>query len=277
MVAITTVESAHVENFADGEAGVARAKAEILEGLEVGGEAVLNADNRWFDFLDREARGRGARVRAFGCKGADARLTRFAPDHDGATVEAVLDASPLAFRVSQTAPHWAEVSLCALLIMRGLDVPLDLAIDAIEAFAPLEGRGAERRAGPPGRSFTLIDESYNASPSATAAALGALGRRHGRRIAVLTDMLELGSAAERLHASLAEPAEAAGVDLVFCAGPLMKALYRALPEPMRGGWAPDAATLAPEVLTAVREGDVVMVKGSKASKASLVLQALEAL
>jgi UDP-N-acetylmuramoyl-tripeptide--D-alanyl-D-alanine ligase len=64
---------------------------------------------------------------------------------------------------------------------------------------------------------------------------------------------------------------------VFCAGPLMKSLWRELPPGRQGAWAPDAAALAPEVVAAVRPGDLVMVKGSKASKAGLVLAALESL
>ena len=64
VVAITTVEAAHVENFADGEIGVARAKAEIFEGLAPGGVAVLNADNRWAGLLFDAARKVGARSSA---------------------------------------------------------------------------------------------------------------------------------------------------------------------------------------------------------------------
>src|SRR5579871_6471761 len=65
-VVITTVGQAHIEAFADGEAGVARAKAEIFDGLLPGGRAVLNADNPWFEFLAGEAAAKGAQVFAFG-------------------------------------------------------------------------------------------------------------------------------------------------------------------------------------------------------------------
>ena len=69
----------------------------------------------------------------------------------------------------------------------------------------------------------------------------------------------------------------AGVDLVFCAGPLMKFLWDALPPTRRGGYAETAAALAPRVVRAVQPGDVVMVKGSNGSKASAVAEALAAL
>ncbi len=275
IAAITTVEAAHVENFADGEAGVARAKAEIFEGLTTGGVAVLNADNRWIRLLLDAAREAGATPVLFGAReDADAQLIAFKPRPAGAEVEARIEGRTLRFTTRQSAAHWGPMSLCALLVMRALNVDMAQAVAALEAFEPLEGRGAERIVKRPDGAFTVIDESYNASPVSVAAALRALGARSGRRIAVLTDMLELDEG-ERRHAELAADVDAAGVDLVFCAGPLMKSLWRALPAARQGAWAPDAATLAPEVVAAVRAGDLVMVKGSKASKASLVLAALE--
>ncbi len=275
VVAITTVEAAHVENFADGEIGVARAKAEIFQGLVPGGVAVLNADNRWTSLLLDAARKAGAKPILFGAgDDADARLVELKPGRSGATVTARVEGQDLRFKVKQSAPHWGPMSLCALLVMRALDVEMTQAVAALKAFEPLEGRGAERIVKRPGGAFTVIDESYNASPVSVAAALRALGARPGRRIAVLTDMLELDEG-ERRHAELAADVDAADVDLVFCAGPLMKSLWSALPAARQGSWAPDAATLAPDVVAAVRAGDLVMVKGSKASKASLVLAALE--
>jgi UDP-N-acetylmuramoyl-tripeptide--D-alanyl-D-alanine ligase len=278
-VAITNVEAVHVENFPDGEAGVARAKAEILDGLEPGGQAILNADNRWFDDLKAEARRRGARVRTFGgAKGADARLIRFAPAPGGASVEARIDDTSVEFPLRQSAPHWGPMSLCALLMMRALNVDLETGIAALGAFEPLAGRGAERTLVGPRGPFTLIDESYNASPVSVAAALANLGARAaaGRRIAALTDMLELGPESASRHAELAAAVEAARVDLVFCAGPLMRSLFEALPAGRRGAWASTAEDLLPALAEALDAGDVLMVKGSHASRAAALVAGLAA-
>lgn len=125
-------------------------------------------------------------------------------------------------------------------------------------------------------AFTLIDESYNANPLSMRAAFASLGARQasGRRIAVLTDMLELGEEAGRFHRELADPIDAARLDLVFCAGPLMKSLWDALPSTRRGGYAGTAAELAALVVRAVEPGDVVMVKGSNGSRAGQIAKAL---
>jgi len=280
-VAITTVGAAHMENFADGEAGVARAKAEIFAGVERGGIAILDADSPWFDYLQGEARRAGAKPRTFGAAGgADARLVHFGPAPQGASVSARIDGRQVEFPIRHAGVHWGPMSLCALLMMRALDVDLETGLAALADFAPLEGRGAERRIRLPGGPFTLIDESYNANPISVAAALDTLGARRargGRRIAVLTDMLELGDEAPERHADLARPIEAARVDLVFCAGPLMESLWRALPPTRRGGYAASAAELSQIVERSIAPGDVVMVKGSKASRAQALAAALAAL
>ncbi len=275
---VTTVGPVHIENFEDGEAGVARAKGEIFAGLQPGGIAVLNADDRWFDLLNGMARQLGAEVRSFGSgEGCTARLTGFEPHGGGAVVRARLGGRDLDFTIAQSGVHWGLNSLCALLMLEALDVDFDTAFAALARFGPLQGRGLEREVAlPGGGAFVLIDESYNANPMSMRAAFSTLAAREaaGLRIAVLTDMLELGSDAAGRHADLVGPLRDAGVDLVFCAGPLMRSLFDALPAPMQGGWAPTAAELAGKVTAAVSAGDVVMVKGSNGSKAGLIAQAL---
>jgi UDP-N-acetylmuramoyl-tripeptide--D-alanyl-D-alanine ligase len=222
----------------------------------------------------------GAQVWSFGTgEGVTAQLTVFASGPAGAQVTAVVRGETIHFPILQTGVHWGLNSLCVLLMLEALDVDRDTALAALAEFEPIEGRGAERVVQVPGGAFTLVDESYNANPVSMQAALATLGARkvEGRRIVVLTDMLELGPQSPRFHADRATPIGAAGIDLVFCAGPLMKSLWEALPPTRRGGYAENAAELAPQVASAMRAGDVVMVKGSNGSKAGVVAQALGAL
>jgi UDP-N-acetylmuramoyl-tripeptide--D-alanyl-D-alanine ligase len=276
-VAITTVEAVHVENFPDGEVGVARAKGEIFEGLELDGAAVLNADNRWFGELAASARRAGARVLAFGAApDAAARLTGFSPTAEGARVDAEIFGRPVTIALRQSAPHWGPMSLCALLMMMELGVPLETGLEALAGFEPLAGRGAELRLPWRDGEIVLVDESYNASPVSMSSALRALGARRaaGRRIAVLTDMLELGPDADPAHRDLASVIADQPIDAVFCAGPLMRGLYEALDPTRRGGYAPEAGALIDDIGAALAPGDVVMVKGSHASRASAIVAAL---
>jgi UDP-N-acetylmuramoyl-tripeptide--D-alanyl-D-alanine ligase len=303
-VAITTVGPVHIENFPDGEAGVARAKAEIFAGLRPGGIAVLNADNRWFDYLKGEAEKAGATVWSFGSSpDCTAQLVSFSSDLPGegrdpddkaasaqdgsgprhspgkSVVKAVIKGEPVEFSLLQTGVHWGPNSLCVLLMLEALDVPRETALAALAAFAPIEGRGAEKTVRIDGGAFTLVDESYNANPVSMQAALKTLGARKvaGRRIVALTDMLELGEDSARFHAELAERIAAANVDMVFLAGVHMKSLWEALPPTRRGGYAMVTEELTAKLAGAIQPGDVVMVKGSNGSKAGLLAQALAAL
>ncbi len=276
---VTTVGPVHVENFPDGEVGVAHAKAEIFEGLEPGGIAILNADNVWFDLLAEAGRAHGAQVRSFGSgEGCDARLLEFVTEGEGATVRATLDDRPLTLRLAQTGRHWGPNALATLLAVEALGAPIDVALEALAGFGALAGRGAESSVRVPTGQITLIDESYNANPISMRAALDTLGARTParRKIVVLTDMLELGSGAPEAHAALAEPIASAGVDLVFLAGRDIRALHESLPAGRRGAWRQTAAELAPLVVESLEDGDVVMVKGSNGSKASLVVEAIKA-
>ena len=279
-VAITTVGPVHVENFPDGEAGVARAKAEIFAGLEPRGIAVLNADNTWFGDLRAAAIAAGGEVRAFGADAAaDAQLTGFSVEGARAIVSARLHGRTISFPILQTGVHWGPNSLAVILMLEALGLPLDDGLAALADFEPLEGRGAEASVRTRAGAFTLVDESYNANPISMAAAIASLGARvvSGRRIVALTDMLELGDGGPKFHSDLVEPIQSARVDLVFCAGPLMKSLWDALPPTRRGGYAESAADLAPQVAQAVEPGDVVMVKGSNGSRAGAIAAALRAL
>ena len=129
-----------------------------------------------------------------------------------------------------------------------------------------------------GGEIEVIDESYNASPASMRAAFDTLGAAEpgsdGRRVAVLGDMLELGVNSELMHAGLAAPLEARGIDLVFTAGAMMAKLDAALPDAMRGGHAGSAEELAPIVVAALRAGDVVAVKGSLGSRMNEAVEAL---
>ena len=128
---------------------------------------------------------------------------------------------------------------------------------------------------PVGR-ITLLDESYNASTSAVRAALALLGMVQApRRVAVLGDMLEMGDQGIAEHVSLTADI-AAHADLLFTCGPLMRHLHDAIPPSLRGAHAPDSASLAPVLLSALRDGDAVLVKGSLGSRMKTIVGAIEA-
>lgn len=269
---VTAIAPAHTAFFGS-LAEVADAKAEIFEGLEPGGTAVLNADTPHIERLEAAARRAGADVLRFSRKAGDAVLIHAALDASGSDIAAEVRGRRFDFRLGAPGAHWALNALGVLLVLDVFGVVPDP--EVLAAFRPPAGRGARRTLG----GWTLIDESYNASPAAMNAALGVLGLAEpapgGRRIAVLGDMLELGADAGPAHARLAGPVEEAGVDLVFAAGPEMRRLFERLPPGRRGTHRADTAALAPSVAEAVAPGDIVLVKGSLGMGMKTVIEALE--
>ena len=282
VVAITTIAPVHLEFF--GSLGkIADAKAEIFFGLEPGGAAVLNRDNSQFTHLKRRAKEAGVtRIVSFGeHEKADARLIKCALRPDCSTVQAEILGTELTYKIGAPGRHLVVNSLAVLatVVLAGAD--LALAALALSEFKPASGRGARIELELPGGSSFIIDESYNANPASVAAALDLLGQTpvgpRGRRIAVLGDMLELGPRGRALHRGLVAGVNTNAIDLVFCCGPLMHALWQALPAGRRGGYAEDSAALEAQVLAAIRAGDVVMVKGSLGSRMAPIVKALQRL
>jgi UDP-N-acetylmuramoyl-tripeptide--D-alanyl-D-alanine ligase len=276
---ITAIEPVHLEFFGSLEA-IADAKAEIFSGLEPNGVAVLNRDSAVFDRLAQAAEAAGAaRIVSFGEHPAsDARLLEVSLRPDSSSVHANILGNDLIYKLGAPGRHLVLNSL-AVLAAAAL-VRADLAVGAL-ALASQEapsGRGQRIALHAPSGAALLIDESYNANPASMRAALALLGQmpvgRRGRRIAVLGDMLELGQTARQFHRELAASIVGHNIDLVFCAGPLMRELWEALPPERRGGYAETSAALESDVLATIRGGDIVMVKGSLGSRMGPIVKAL---
>jgi UDP-N-acetylmuramoyl-tripeptide--D-alanyl-D-alanine ligase len=276
---VTAIEPVHLEFF-DSVAAIADAKAEIFLGIEPDGAAVINRDNPHYERLKRHAREAGVhRVVSFGENArADARLIKCALQADSSTVEAKILGLPVTYKIGAPGRHLVMNSLAVLAAAHLAGADLARAALALAQQAPAAGRGTRITLALPEGPALVIDESYNANPTSMRAALALLGQAQtapgGRRIAVLGDMLELGRTGEELHAALADSIRDNAVDLVYCAGPLMAALWQALPSAVRGGYASSAAELEPQVVAAVRSGDAIMVKASAGSRMGPIVKAL---
>ncbi|HEY0281819.1 MAG TPA: UDP-N-acetylmuramoyl-tripeptide--D-alanyl-D-alanine ligase, partial [Rhizomicrobium sp.] len=270
---VTTIAPAHLEFFGTCEA-IVDAKSEIFEGVVAGGAALIPSDNPYAErLIARAKQSHVARILGFGAKpGSEARLLSYEESGEGARVKADILGQPVDFFLGAPGSHNAANALGALLCVAAAEGDVLNAAAALKKFSALQGRGARFAAG----GVEVIDESYNANPASMAAALSLLGKAPGRRIAVLGDMLEMGPGAPAHHAGLTAALAAARVDLVFLCGPLMQALWEVLPSPQRAAYAPNSAALAPDVASALRAGDTVLVKGSNGSRMSVIVEALKA-
>jgi UDP-N-acetylmuramoyl-tripeptide--D-alanyl-D-alanine ligase len=279
---ITNIEPAHIGHFGSLEA-IADAKAEIFEFTAADGAAVLNRDNPMFERLADRAREAGiARILGFGRHAeSQARLIEIDLRPAESRVRAEVDGRSLDYTIGLPGFHWVMNSLAILAAAAAIGADPAAAAAELARLKAIKGRGDPHQVALPGGAFLLIDDSYNANPTSMRAAFEVLGRSevssHGRRIAVLGDMLELGDRWRQMHEDLAEPLEHAGIDLVFTCGDGMAALNAALPPALRAGHGEDSQALVDAVTAVAAPGDCVLVKGSAGSRMGLVVEALKAL
>jgi UDP-N-acetylmuramoyl-tripeptide--D-alanyl-D-alanine ligase len=284
---ITTVAAAHLEAF-DNIEGIALEKASVMEGLEYGGVSVMNNDIDTAAILQAKAHDLKRRDVGFGEHGFDYVLKDVQIIGDTTIVQAEANEQPLLFKIATAGRHFAMNGLGALAACEALGADLALVAGSLGRWSPFEGRGAREVIvlDPVETHLTLelIDDSYNANPTSLAASLEVLaaaavtnntGRvAKGRRIAYLGDMKELGSQAVALHIEMATHSAAAELDTIHCVGPLMKAMYDALPEAQKGRWTETSAEMVQGIRRDLDAGDVVLAKGSLSMKLGLVVDAI---
>ena len=261
---ITAIAPAHIENLGSEEA-IADAKAEIFQGLEPGGVAIVPNDGPHRDRLVKAARRRAERIVTFGHGDADVHALHAVLSRGGGSlITASLLDCDLTFTISQRGDHWVTNSLAALAAVEAVGGDLAKAGLALGDMGGLKGRGERHIVPIPGGELLLIDESYNANPASMAATLKSLGSEIGveRRIAVLGPMRELGSHGDALHAGLAPAILEARVDRLILIGDEMAPLVSALEHriEVERVQAVDEATEI--LLRLVRPGDAVLVKAS---------------
>lgn len=287
---ITIVAAAHLEAFTDLE-GIAHEKAAIFDGLRPGGTAIFPSDQSITPILQAKAAAVGAKAVTFGTTAtADYHLTQVTLCDIATIVQATRQGTPSLFKVLSPGRHFAANGLGALAVADALHLDPMIAASDLGRWQPPAGRGTREHITldiVEETSFDLIDDAFNANPTSLAAALDVLiaatpqdgiGRvGKGRRIAILGDMLELGPTEIALHEAIAQHPNLNKIDLIHCVGPRMKTLWQNLPRAQRGEWVADARDLAARPRSLIDAGDILLVKGSKGIKVSLIVDALRKL
>jgi UDP-N-acetylmuramoyl-tripeptide--D-alanyl-D-alanine ligase len=270
---ITTIAPAHIEMLGSEEA-IADAKAEIFEGLEPDGVAIIPADSPHYARLKDKAERYAGAVVSFGrAPHADVRLLdAVAAPGGGSLVTADLGDRRLCFTVAEPGEHWVTNALAVMAAVRAAGGDLGAAGVALAEMSGMAGRGARTEIAVTGGTALLIDESYNANPASMRATLAQLGRTEARRrIAILGAMKELGAHGPAFHAALAQPLSEAGIDYAILVGDEMSELAVELGKAGAGALGkalPFAHCQSPsearEALSrfGLEHGDAILVKGS---------------
>jgi len=261
---ITAIAPAHIENLGSEEA-IADAKAEIFEGLESGGTAIIPNDTPHRDRLVKAARRHAENIITFGRGDADVHALHAVRSRDGGSlISAALLERELTFTISQRGEHWVSNALAVLAAVESLGLDVAVAGLALADLGGLKGRGERHQIHVDGGEILLIDESYNANPASMAATLKSLGSEIGieRRIAVLGPMRELGEHSGALHAGLATSVLDAHVDRLILIGDEMRPLAEKVVGKVGVDLTDSVDQAADALLSMLRPGDAVLIKAS---------------
>jgi UDP-N-acetylmuramoyl-tripeptide--D-alanyl-D-alanine ligase len=268
---VTNVGTAHIENFANGQAGIARAKFELVEALPSNGVAFLNCDDAYVSQFGRDFQGRVVYFGAGPC--ADPQFLDSKEDLDGLHLEFRAGKIRGAFTLHLLGAHNASNALAGLAVALEAGVNLEEAVAALSQLTAGDKRGQLVEID----GATILNDSYNSNPEALRSMIGTLASRPaGRRILVAGEMLELGEHGPALHAACGRAAAEAGLDLV--AGVQGNAEHLAAAA-CSGGVAslflPDADAAGRWLKQTMQPGDVVLVKGSRGVHLERAIEAVK--
>ncbi len=257
---VTNVGNAHVENFIDGQDGIARAKFELVAALPSNGVAFLNCDDAYASQFGRDFAGR---VVYFGCGPcANPQILSIQEHGDGLRMRVRAGERTSDFTLRLLGAHNASNAAAGLAVALEAGVDLDAATTALEALSAGDQRGQILEIG----GATILNDSYNSNPEALRSMIRTLAARSaaGRRILVAGEMLELGAHSAALHSECGRAAAEAGLDLVVG---VQGAADRLAAAACAGGitsiFLPSAEAAGHWLAQNVRAGDVVLIKGSR--------------
>jgi UDP-N-acetylmuramoyl-tripeptide--D-alanyl-D-alanine ligase len=256
---ITNVGTAHVENFSEGQAGIARAKYELVAALPASGAAFLNCDDAFVSQFGRDFPGRVVYFGAGPC--ADPQILETSEDLEGLHVRFRAGEREGRLTLHLLGGHNASNAMAGLAVALEAGVDFDAAVLGLGSLTAQDKRGQVIEID----GATILNDSYNSNPEALRSMIRTLASRPaGRRILVGGEMLELGEQGPALHAACGQAAAEAGLDLVVGVQGNAEHLATAA---CRGGVAsvflPDAEAAGRWLKQNLQPGDVVLVKGSR--------------
>jgi UDP-N-acetylmuramoyl-tripeptide--D-alanyl-D-alanine ligase len=256
---VTNVGTAHIENFTDGQAGIARSKFELVASLPASGVAFLNCDDLYVSQFGRDFRGKAVYFGSGPC--ADPQILVVAEDQNGIQVRYRSGEHEADLTLSLLGAHNAHNAMAALAVAREAGVDEAAAAAALASLTAGDKRGEVLHL----LGATILNDSYNSNPEALRSMIRTLASRPAqRRILIAGEMLELGEQAPKLHAACGKAAADAGLDVVLGVRGNAQHLAAAA---CWGGVAslflPDAEAAGEWLVENLREGDSVLVKGSR--------------
>jgi len=256
---VTNVGTAHIENFAEGQAGIARAKFELVAALPASGVAFLNCSDPYVSQFGRDFQGRVVYFGEGPC--ADPQILSVTEDLAGLHVNFRAGEREGALTLQLLGQHNATNAMAGLAVALEAGVDLDAAVAALQTLTAGDKRGEVLQIA----GATILNDSYNSNPEALRSMIHTLATRPAkRRILVAGEMLELGEQGPALHTACGRAAAEAGIHMVVgVQGNAEHLATAACAAGVPALFLPSAEAAAEWLIKMLKPGDVVLVKGSR--------------
>ena len=262
---ITNIAEAHIENF-DNIKGIAEAKSEIINNIKKKGTLIINRDDKFFNYLAKKAKKRKIKVISFGkSKKSDISLLKIesAGVHKKVFIrvkDQILDLKIKDLNIFNV--------LASLAVLKELNLDLQKFKKVFQVLQPSEGRGRIYQIKRYKKTFKLIDESYNASPSSVKNALknfSEIKKNKSKKYLFLGEMLELGKKSEIYHKELSRLINKSDIDKVFVKGEKTLFTYKNLKKEKQGNIFQNNEDVDLILQNIIANNDYLMIKGSNAT------------
>ena len=287
---ITSLGEAHLGNLLSLE-NIMLEKATICAGLKPGSICVIPSDTKLSKKLSKAVTKKGIKAISFGRENRPDFILKDVRVAKNITCARMNTPNGLEsyFKVNSPGIHHATNAVGVIAILESLDLDTARGIMKLASWVPSSGRGLVTEIEIEGQTYTgiltVIDETYNANPQSVGAAIDLLSKFDSdqfraqiprqRKIAILGDMLELGSKEDEMHSALIDTLNLAYVDKIHCVGMRMRSFYNVLPLTKKGEWFKCVDEITPIVNKLVNIGDVVMLKASHSVGLSKVVDSLK--
>ncbi len=262
---ITNIGEAHIENFKN-IAGIAKAKAEIINSIKDSGTIILNHDDKFFDYINKKAKLRKLKIITFGKnKKSDILLLQVIKGRHLTKIILKAGNEKIDLEIKNINIYNVLAS-CA--VIKALNLPLNNIKKIFKNYEPTEGRGKMHLISRYNKKFKLIDESYNANPLSVKNAINsfdAIKKEKSKKYLILGDMLELGQKSEKYHKDLSKVINNSNIDKVFIKGKKTLFTYKNLLKSKQGNILQNKDDIDFILRNLIKNKDYIMIKGSNAT------------
>ena len=265
LAVITNIAEAHIENFKNIK-GIAKAKSEIINNIQKNGTVILNRDDKFFNFLNKKARLENKKVLTFGkSKKSNIYLVKLRKLNNENLITVNIKNKIIKLKIKNVNIYNI---LASLAVLTHLNLDIRKIIKKLRNFEPSDGRGKVHKVKRYNKSFSLIDESYNANPFSVKNAIdsfASIKKNKFKKYLLLGDMLELGKKSEVYHKELSKLINKSDIDKVFIKGEKTIFTYKNLKKDKRGNILQYNQDIEPALKNIITNNDYLMIKGSNAT------------